>query len=242
MHLLPALICALLGALAGWVAPRLIATTPDITPDPEENPDDFPDLVPFTVLGARRGLRLGTMLAGAVTAGVLGAVFGLVWGVSFLLVALPFALALAVIDYVTWFLPNRLIAPAAIAVGVMVVAAAIALGEPRLLLHAVLGGAGLFAWYAVFWFLSPRSLAFGDVKLGGLIGLVLGPWGLTATVFSILLAGVASLLALVPMRALGNTRNQDGSAGALRAHVPFGPSMLAGAWLALVLARCLGAV
>ncbi|MFT4263073.1 MAG: A24 family peptidase [Nocardioides sp.] len=240
--MLPALICALLGAVAGLVAPRLIATTPDIVPDAAEDPDDFPELVPFAEVGARRGVRVGSVVAGAVAAGVLGAVFGLSWGTGLLLVAIPFAIALAVIDYVTWFLPNRLIAPAALSVAVIVVAAAVALGHPAIVAHAVIGALGMGGYYGLLWLISPRIMALGDVKLGALIGLTLGPWGLAATVLGLLAAGVVSLLALPAMRLLGNTRNQGGTRGALRAHVPFGPSMLVGAWLAPLLARALGVV
>ncbi|UDY22163.1 A24 family peptidase [Nocardioides sp. Kera G14] len=239
MHVVPALICLVLGAIAGLIAPRLIAATPDIEPDATENPEDFPDPVAFAELGARPGLRIGTAVAGAVAGGVLGLVFGLVWGVAILLVAFPFAIALAVIDFVTWFLPDRLILPAAIVVVVADVAAAIGLTAPELLLHALLGGVGLLAWYGVIWFISPRAMAFGDVKLAGVIGLALGPWGLTATVVSVFLAAVLSMLALLPMRLLGRTINQGGTTSALRAHIPYGPSMLVGAWAAVLAARAL---
>jgi len=240
MHLVPALVCATVGAASGALAPRLIGAVPDIEPDPSENPEDFPELVPFAVLASWPWLRTVLTLIGAFGAAVLGAVFGLVWGVSFFLVALPYALALAAIDYTVWFLPNRLIYPAAVAVGVMVVAAAITLQLPAVIVHSLLGGLGLMAWYGAFWLLSPRSLALGDVKLGGLLGLMLGPFGFSATVLSVLAAAVVSLVSLIPMRILGNTINQGGTSGVMRAHVPFGPSMILGAWISVLVARALG--
>lgn len=242
MHLLAALICMVLGGIGGVLAPGLIRSVPDIAPDPNEAEGDFPEAIPFARLGARHGLSVLTVILGAVLAGVLGAVFGLVWGVALVVVALPYALALAVIDYVTWFLPDHLIRPAAVSVGIVVIAAAIGVDDRDVVLRALSGGFGLLAWYGVFWLISPTSLAFGDVKLAGLLGLILGPWGISPVVLSVLAAGLVSLVALIPMRRTGNAINQGGSTSALKAHVPFGPSMLLGAWIALLVGHALTTV
>jgi leader peptidase (prepilin peptidase)/N-methyltransferase len=74
---------------------------------------------------------------------------------------------------------------------------------------------------------SPEGLGLGDVKLLGLLGLVLGwaGWGvLLAGVFLGLVAGaVVSMFLLVTRRA------------GWRTALPFGPPLLAGAVLALAL-------
>ncbi|WP_300681743.1 prepilin peptidase [Nocardioides sp.] len=240
MDLAGSLLSAGVGLASGLMAPRLIAGVPDIEPDPSEDPGDFPEAVPFAVLGRRPRLRARLAALGLVIGLMLGAVFGFSWGTGLFLVALPYLLALATIDYTTWFLPNRLILPACLAVAVTAIVAAIALSAPSIVGDAALGGVGLSAWYGLFWFISPRSLAFGDVKLGGLLGLVLGPFGLSATVLSVLAAGVISLLALIPMRLAGNAINQGETTGVMRAHVPFGPSMIAGAIVSVLVARALG--
>ena len=76
--------------------------------------------------------------------------------------------------------------------------------------------------------LSPEGLGFGDVKLLGLLGLVLGwfGWGvLLAGVFlGLLTGGLVSLVLLVTRRA------------GWRTALPFGPPLLVGAVLALALA------
>ena len=75
--------------------------------------------------------------------------------------------------------------------------------------------------------LAPAGLGFGDVKLLGLLGLVLGWVGwavLLAAVFLGLMARAAFSLVLVLTRRAG-----------WRTAVPFGPPLLAGAVLALAI-------
>jgi leader peptidase (prepilin peptidase)/N-methyltransferase len=107
------------------------------------------------------------------------------------------------------------------AVAVAAVAASTA-GEFR----AVLAGAALVAAYGVLAVLPRSGLGFGDVKLAGLLGVALGPLGWDAvvagTALGFVLGGGVALLLLVAGRANGRTP------------IPFGPAMLAGAWLAAV--------
>jgi leader peptidase (prepilin peptidase)/N-methyltransferase len=80
---------------------------------------------------------------------------------------------------------------------------------------------------ALGWVLSPAGIGLGDVKLLALLGLVLGwfGWGaLVAGLFLGLVVGSAVALALMAA----------GRAG-LRTAVPFGPPLIAGAVLALLL-------
>jgi len=75
---------------------------------------------------------------------------------------------------------------------------------------------------------APGAMGFGDVKLLGLLGLLLGwlGWGvLLAGVFLGLLAGSLVSAALLATRRAG-----------WRTAVPFGPPLLAGAVLAVALA------
>jgi leader peptidase (prepilin peptidase)/N-methyltransferase len=72
-------------------------------------------------------------------------------------------------------------------------------------------------------------MGFGDVKLAGLLGLYLGWLGWSpvwiGTLAGFLLGGLAGVALLVARRAHRRTA------------IPFGPSMLAGALLAVLLAR-----
>ncbi|WP_370287981.1 hypothetical protein [Nocardioides sp.] len=222
-----ALGAALLGAGGGALAPRLVAGCPDPVPDPDEDPDDFPDHVPFAVLGARPGLVARCAAVGGLAGAALGAALGLDWALVWSLALLPFAVALAVIDQVTWFLPTWLVARGALAVLAVEVVAAAALREPRVLLAAAVGAAALGLYYGLIWFVSPRSMAFGDVRLGALLGLALGPLGLGVLALSVVLAAVLLGISHVPLRRRG---------GVIRRRQPFGPFLVLGAWAAVVLA------
>jgi leader peptidase (prepilin peptidase)/N-methyltransferase len=234
MHLVPALVCALIGAAAGWFVPRLIGSLPEPEQDPEEEPGEFPDKVPYADLAARPGLAWKCAVACAVAAGLLGAAFGWVWALPWLVVLVPVGCALAVIDFVTWYLPTRIIAPSYVVVAVLLVVGAAAVGEWKVVPEAVIGCVALLVYYGVMWFISPRIMAFGDVRLGGLIGLALGPLGFGPLILSVLAAGVLGAVAFVPLKLLGRTIRRDASKGPLGEHVPFGPFLLTGALVAAI--------
>ncbi|SFC78143.1 leader peptidase (prepilin peptidase) / N-methyltransferase [Nocardioides terrae] len=240
MHLVPALVCAVLGAGSGWLVPRLIAGLPEPEADPEEKPGEFPDKVLYVDLAAAPGLAWRCALACALAAGLLGAVFGWVWALPWLAVLVPIGCALAVIDYVTWYLPSRILAPAYAVVGLLVVVAAVAVHDWHVVLHAAIGWAALGAYYGLMWFISPRIMAFGDVRLGGLIGLALGPLGYGQLILSVLAAGVFGALSFIPLKLLGRTIKREPDRGPLREHVPFGPFLLLGALAAAVAGSLLG--
>jgi leader peptidase (prepilin peptidase)/N-methyltransferase len=84
----------------------------------------------------------------------------------------------------------------------------------------------MFAVYLLLAIISPSSMGMGDVKLALIIGLLLGWFGLTAWLVGLLAAfvvgGVIALVALALRRVT------------LRGSIPFGPSMLMGALLAVL--------
>src|SRR5665811_82043 len=80
-------------------------------------------------------------------------------------------------------------------------------GQWGWLLRAVLAGGALFVVYLVLALVSPGGggLGFGDVKLAGLLGLLLGWLGWGAVVVSVLAAfvigGVIAMILLIARRA-----------------------------------------
>ena len=135
------------------------------------------------------------------------------------------SVALAVIDLDTHTLPNRIVLPAYVVAAALLTCAALLAGEPERLLTGLIGGAALFGLYLLMALLYPGGMGLGDVKLAGLLGLYLGwlGWGsLAVGAFSaFLLGGLFSLVLLL-------TRRANRKSG-----IPFGPWMLAGAWLGI---------
>lgn len=239
MELIPGLIAASVGLVAGLAVPALIAACPEPAVNPDENPDDFPDHVRFADLARRPRLRAGAALVGAVAAGALGASLGASWLLPALIFLVPVGTALAVIDFVTWYLPSRLILPSYAVVAVLQVVASVALEEPAVLVWSAIGFAALGGYYGLMWLISPRAMAFGDVRLGALLGLALGPLGTGVLLLSAVVAALLSLLAYVPMRIRGNAIRRAGAKGPLKANLPYGPFLVVGALVSVVLGQVL---
>ena len=165
-------------------------------------------------------VELSTAVAFAATAAVWTSIF-----VSVLLCAFcAVMIAVAVIDLDLRIIPNRITYPSYPAFAGAVVLGW-ALGQDLNPLHAALGALAYGGFFLVIALISPRGLGMGDVKLTGLIGLVLGAVGLrfvgVAAGVAILIGGVAAIVALAAGR---------GRKGA----IPFGPSLAAGAIIAVV--------
>jgi leader peptidase (prepilin peptidase) / N-methyltransferase len=138
------------------------------------------------------------------------------------------AVVLCAVDLSSHRLPDRVTCPAyAVCAAALLVDAAV-LGSWGALARAVLAAAVTFAVAAGAAALPAEGVGFGDVKLLGLLGLVLGwaGWGvlLAGVFFGLLTGALVSLGLLVTRRAGWRTR------------LPFGPPLLAGAVLALALA------
>ncbi|PZG12685.1 prepilin peptidase [Nonomuraea aridisoli] len=129
-------------------------------------------------------------------------------------------IALAVIDWRTYTLPDAITLPA---YPIMMVALAPTGELPR----ALTGAAVLMAVYGVLWFVRPDAMGFGDVKLAGLIGMAGGALGWQPLV----LAGFAGQLfgAVYGLGLLVSGR------GNRHTQFPFGPFMLLGAFTTLCL-------
>jgi leader peptidase (prepilin peptidase)/N-methyltransferase len=135
------------------------------------------------------------------------------------------SIALAVIDLDTHRLPNKIVLPCYAVGTVFLGAAALLSGEHERVLGASIGLAALWLAYFLMAVLYPGGMGFGDVKLAGVLGLVLGwlGWGplIVGSFSAFLLGGVFALVLLASRRA---TR---------KGGIPFGPWMLVGAWLGI---------
>ncbi len=137
-------------------------------------------------------------------------------------------LALSVIDLERYILPNRITYPSILGSLVVIPAVALTLGRPDGIVHALVGGAGYFAFLFVPALIYPRGMGFGDVKLAGLMGLYLGWIHPLLTLLSLVMASViglaAGLMVLVVRR--GKSRPY-----------PFGPWLAMGCVLAILFSR-----
>lgn len=95
--------------------------------------------------------------------------------------------------------------------------------------RALATGAALFVVYLLLAMFSPGGggLGFGDVKLAGTVGMLTGwiawPLALTATFLAFLVGAVIAVVLIIGKRA------------GLKTQIAFGPSMMAGALLAILL-------
>jgi leader peptidase (prepilin peptidase)/N-methyltransferase len=138
------------------------------------------------------------------------------------------AIALALIDLDVRRLPNVLVLPAYPVLAVLLVIG----GDGEALLRALIAAAALFAFYFLIALAAPGSMGFGDVKLAGVVGGMLGylSWGA-------LLVGAFGAFVLGSIVGVGLMMR--GSADRKSA-VPFGPFMLLGAWVSILGASGLG--
>lgn len=125
------------------------------------------------------------------------------WGSSLIIAWLYgwFVMTVTVIDFEHHRVLNIMLAPAA-----AVVAAFSLLPTTPSLLATMLGGGVGFVVFLVLAIIGRGALGMGDVKLAGLIGMMIGyPGVLTALIIGALLGGVAALLLLISRKATRKT-------------------------------------
>lgn len=233
MHPVVAAWCAAVAGLLGWFVPALVARLPE--PPAKEPAEGLAEglaegeepptpKIPYAVLAAAPGLAWRSALAAAAAGATCGVVLGTDWALLFLLYLCPVGVALAWVDWRLRLLPTALIRPSYLVVGVLVVVAALAAGEPRRLLGAVIGLVVLRGLYWLLWRFTP-GMGFGDVRLSGVIGLALGYLGLPALLVGGYAGFVLGVVLWVPMRLLRLTTDRS---------FPFGPFMLLGVVVGVV--------
>lgn len=228
-----ALLGLLLGALGGWWCPALIARIPEPADEEEPEQDGAPDRrslpaappkEPYAAIAALPGLAQRTAAASALVGAVLGASVGWSWDLLYLLPLAPIGVALTVVDWRTTLLPTRVIAPTYVLTVVTVLLAAAATGDRDVAVHALIGWAVMGGIFFALWFIYPRGLGYGDVRLSGVLGLALGAlgWGELATgIYGAFLIGGFGGALLSALRIVDRKR------------FPFGPFMLVAALLAV---------
>lgn len=151
---------------------------------------------------------------------------GPTWHLPVYLYLAAVAVALALIDVDAHRLPDAIVKPSYVVVAGLLVAASALEGDWQALLRAAVGGVALYLLYAALAVARPGGMGWGDVKLAGVLGMALAwhSWSALAVgAFAAFLLGGVVGVALMAVRRAGR-----GTA------MPFGPYMLAGAALGLV--------
>ncbi len=239
-------LAGMLGVMAGWWVSMAIRRLPRGEPIFRSWPRCYAcdgylagkDLVPVFSWLALRGkcrscgaplgyryllLELGT--------GLLFAVLTLRLGLSLALLAYLYlaavCVALFIIDVRVHRLPDILTLPSYVVICVLLLLDAVATGNWSALLRAGVGMVVLFGAYYALAVVAAGALGFGDVKLAGLLGLLLGWSGwyalIVGGVLGFVYGGLFSLVLLVSRRVDGKTK------------IPFGPFMVLGALSAVLL-------
>ena len=223
LHPVTAAVTGILGLATGPLVPWLIGRVPEPDPEPDEpdEPDEPKEL--YADIADLPHLAVKAAVAGGVAAAVLGLALGWSWALLVVLPLVPVSVALAVIDWRTRLLPRKIILPA-LALSLVTIAVGWALdgfdGGTSTVVRTLVGGAAAFLVFFVLWFIHPRGMGFGDVRLSALLGLVLGYLGWSEWLVGLyggfllgaVIGGVLALLKVVD-----------------RKGYPFGPFMLVGA-------------
>lgn len=209
--------------VAGLAIPRLVAAIPEPEPEPEAESEQKP---PYRELAAGRDFRALAPVLAAVAGAGLGWALGWEHALLIWLPLVPVLVALALVDWHTRLLPTWLIARTYVLLLTLVAAAWLLTRDTDDLVRAGWGWLIFGSLYFVLWFIHPRGLGYGDVRLSGILGIALGylGWGeLVAGLYGGFLLGGA----LGGVLALAGVVDRKGS--------PFGPFMVLGAWTGVLL-------
>ncbi|MEV6797631.1 A24 family peptidase [Micromonospora rifamycinica] len=203
-------------------APAVPVPTPPV-PVPAESPSSPPAAV-----GSLRVAPIGVAAVGMVVFGGLAAARGSEPALPAFLLVAAVGLVLAVVDVASLRLPDPLVGAAALGGGAALTGAAVAAGAPGRLLLALVGAVLSGLLYVVLALLPRSRLGFGDVKLAAALGLPLGWLGWPTLWLGLFLPHLLNGVLVLALLAAGRVRRDTA--------LPFGPALLTGAWLAILLA------
>ncbi len=137
--------------------------------------------------------------------------------------------ALTLIDLDCKRLPNALVLPSYPVVLVLLAVAALGQHDGAAIVRALIGMAVLFGLYLVLALIYPAGMGFGDVKLAGVLGAVLGYLSYAVLLIGgfagFFLGAVLGLVLIISRR------------GSRKSTIPFGPYMIGGALVAIFAAE-----
>ena len=252
-HLQAAALCLFVCAALGWFAPSQIARLPEPEPDVpapageahrgEEASEPQllartlpppPPKEPYADIATRPHLSVWI----AAASGLIGAAFGLAQGPTgalfYLVPLVPIGVVLVVIDWRTTLLPTRVIHPTYLLLAVLIPLATLVDHDLAALYRAGWGWLVVGGWFWIFWYFL-GAWGFGDVRLSRVLGPALGYLGWSEMLIGL---GLMVIVGGLGGAVLGIVHRS------LRRRFPYGPFMLVGAALSVLigpwLARGLG--
>ncbi|MET0566828.1 MAG: A24 family peptidase [Acidimicrobiia bacterium] len=196
--------------------------------------------------GRRVGREILVIGVGVAVAVGFANTVGPTWALIPYLGFLWLTLALGITDVDAFRIVDRLNLRGSIILVVALGVASLADASGGAWIRAVLGGLAYFAGTnLVFLLVRGRGFGYGDVKLSAQLGVFTAylSWGtLGWSVFlTALIGGAISLVVLAAGLVGRSRRSRSGTPDvtvrdAMRAEVPYGPAMILGAWIAIILA------
>jgi leader peptidase (prepilin peptidase)/N-methyltransferase len=153
-------------------------------------------------------------------------VAGVTWTLPALLYLAAISVALTLIDVDVKRLPDAIVLPSYPVVAALLALASWGVGDWGAFVRALLGGAALFVLYLVLALIYPGGMGLGDVKLAGVLGLYLAWFGWATLVVGAFAAFLVGGVFGVVLLAAGRAGRKTG--------IPFGPWMLVGAALGIL--------
>ncbi|EPD94800.1 hypothetical protein HMPREF1486_02614 [Streptomyces sp. HPH0547] len=171
--------------------------------------------------GAYGGGRSALALVGALVCAALTATVGTRPELAVWLLFTPCALLLATVDLAVMRLPDMITMPLAAGTAALLGLAALLPGAGGSWRRALLGGLVLAGAFFVLFVISPRAVAFGDVKLALSVGVALGWYGWSVLFAGAFLGFLSAACYGFALMATGRARRSSAMA--------FGPFMVLGA-------------
>lgn len=145
-----------------------------------------------------------------------------------LLVMSSVSLVLTLIDFDTLTLPDVIVMPSWLIVGVSLIAISYSTHSWHSLKSASIAAVYWGLFYFALWFFYPGGggIGFGDVKLAPLLGALVGWFSLPASyigIFSVFIVGGVLAIVLLALKKVDR-----------KTKIPYGPIMIIGAWIGIV--------
>lgn len=158
--------------------------------------------------------------------GVIAARLGVDAALPAFLAVVAGLVAISAVDLELFIVPNRILYPTLFTAAPLLLGAGVVNGDWAGVRTAAIGGVLGFGLLLVIHLISPAGMGFGDVRLAGLIGMIVGWLSVGEVLVALFLAFLLAAVVGVALILVGVKGRKD--------KVPFGPFLAGGAMLAIL--------